>query len=74
MKAITEVHLNDLNRVALGNRVFLSFQFSYPGSRVSLLHFMEDVSCLKSLEYSKNRENIVSIKKMVLIEIQCGVN
>lgn len=69
LKVITEVHLNDLNGVTLGNRVFLSFQFSYPGSRVSLLHFLEDMSCLKSLEYIKNRENVVSVKKMVSAEI-----
>lgn len=28
LKAITEVNPNDLNRVIIGNRVFLPFQFS----------------------------------------------
>ena len=73
MKAVIEVDLNDLNKVILGNRVFLSFQFSCPWSRLSLLH-LEDTSYLKSFQYSKNQESIVSIKKTVLTEVQYDVN
>lgn len=69
-----EVNLNDLNRVTLGNRVFISFHFSYPGSRASLLHFLEDTSSLKSFQYSKSQENIASIQKAVLTEVQYDVN
>lgn len=69
MKAITEFDVNDLNRVILGNRVFLSLQFSDPGSSFSAPLLRRYV-----LQYSKNWENIISVKKMVLPEIQHGTN
>lgn len=74
MKAISEGNLNNLSRATLGNRVFLSFHFSYPGSRVSLFYILEDTPYAKSFQYSKSRENIISIKKMVLIEVLYGVS
>lgn len=61
IKAITEVDLNDLiTRVILRKEIFfLHFQFGYPGSRLSLLHFLEDQLYLKSFQHRENQETIV---------------